>query len=87
MLTCPTPYYAGAISAAILEHAGLGDHVCLEPAELPSHARNLAERYSAASSRRALAKYVRKSPICDDQSMPRMFINEIEKMIHQSCNK
>ena len=28
VLTCPTPYYAGAISSAILEHAGLSDHIC-----------------------------------------------------------
>ena len=28
VLTCPTSYYAGAISAAILEHAGLAEHIC-----------------------------------------------------------
>ena len=38
VLTSPTRYYAGAISAAILEHAGLADHICSEPTELPSHA-------------------------------------------------
>ena len=43
VLTCPTPYYAGAISAAILEHAGLADHVCPHSAQLPSHARWLAD--------------------------------------------
>ena len=31
VLTCPTPYYAGAISGAILQHAGLADHVCSGP--------------------------------------------------------
>ena len=38
VLTSPTPYYAGTISASILEHAGLADHVCSDP-ELPKHAR------------------------------------------------
>ena len=42
VLTCPTPYYAGAISAAILQHAGLDDHVCSDPAQLPTHASWLA---------------------------------------------
>ena len=51
VLTCPTPYYAGAISAAILEHAGLADHVCSDLAQLPSHARWLAERYRTAGAR------------------------------------
>ena len=31
VLTTPTPYYAGAISSAILEHAGLADHICSDP--------------------------------------------------------
>ena len=35
VLTCPTPYYAGAISSAILQHAGLADHICSDPAQLP----------------------------------------------------
>ena len=42
VLTCPTPYYAGAISAAILQHAGLDDHVCSDPDQLPTHASWLA---------------------------------------------
>ena len=32
VLTCPTPYYSGAISAAILEHAGLAEHICPDQA-------------------------------------------------------
>ena len=68
VLTSPTPYYAGAISAAILQHAGLADHICSDPEELPGHARWLAERYRSAAARRALAKHVRQSPICDDHS-------------------
>ena len=38
VLTCPSPFYAGAISAAILQHAGLVDHIA-RPAQLPAHAR------------------------------------------------
>ena len=38
VLTCPTRYYAGAISAAILEHAGLADHICSDPDDLPMQA-------------------------------------------------
>ena len=58
VLTSPTPYYAGTISASILEHAGLADHVCSDQSDLPSHARWLAERYRTADSRRSLAEMV-----------------------------
>ena len=86
VLTCPTAYYAGAISAAILEHAGLSDHVCSDPVELPSQARWLAERYRSAAARRALALQVRESPICDDQMMPRMFVEQLQQMLRQTLN-
>ena len=86
VLTCPTAYYAGAISAAILEHAGLSDHVCSDPVELPSQARWLAERYRSAAARRALALQVRESPICDDQAMPRMFVDQLQQMLRQTLN-
>lgn len=86
VLTSPTPYYAGVISSAILEHAGLADHVCSDPAHLPSHARWLAERYRTAAARRSLAQQVRESPICDDQSMPRMFVDQLEQMLRQALN-
>tara|TARA_Y100001933_G_C18985229_1_gene558227 strand:- start:16 stop:1986 length:1971 start_codon:yes stop_codon:yes gene_type:complete len=84
VLTCPTPYYAGTISSAILEHAGLADHVCNDPAQLSSHARWLAERYRSAAARRSLARYVRQSPICDDFSMPRMFVEQLEQMLRHT---
>ena len=84
VLTCPTSYYAGAISAAILEHAGLADHVCSDPSQLPFHARSLAERYRSAAARRSLAQQVRQSPICDDRSMPRMFVEQLEIMLRQA---
>ena len=86
VLTSPTPYYAGAISSAILQHAGLADHICSDPGELPGHARWLAERYRSAAARRALAKHVRQSPICDDQFMPRMFVDQLEEMLRQKMS-
>ena len=62
VLTSPTPYYAGAISSAILEHAGLADHVCHDPNQLPSHTRWLADRYRSASARRGLrSKFVNRN--------------------------
>ena len=84
VLTCPTPYYAGAISSAILEHAGLEDHVCSDPALLPRHARWLAERYRSSASRRELALKVRQSPICDDQVMPQMFMEQLKLIIRNA---
>ena len=84
VLTCPTSYYAGAISAAILEHAGLADHICHDPDQLASHARWLAERYRSAGARKELAQHVRESPICDDKEMPRIFIEQIKHMMSHS---
>ena len=86
VLTSPTPFYAGAISSAILEHAGLADHVCPDPCQLPGHARLLAERYRSAAARRSLAEQVRQSPICDDQAMPRMFVEQLEQMLRIAMN-
>ena len=86
VLTCPTPYYAGAISSAILHHAGLADHVCYDSAQLPSHARWLSESYRTAASRRSLARKVRESPICDDRLMPLMFVDQLDQMLRQKIN-
>ena len=86
VLTCPTQYYAGTISSAILEHAGLGDHICSDPEDLPSHARWLAETYRTASARRALALKVRQSPICDDRSMPSMFVQQIKQILRNKLS-
>lgn len=85
VLTTPTPYYAGAISSAILCHAGLSDHICSDVNELASHARWLANRYHSASSRRQLALEVRNSPLCDSSSMPKMFIQQLQLMLRQKC--
>ena len=84
VLTCPTPYYAGTISSAILEHAGLTDHICLEPSNLPSHARWLARRYQSVESRKQLAQQVRQSPICDAHEMPAMFVDQLKLMIRNA---
>ena len=86
VLTSPTPYYAGTISSAILEHAGLVDHVCTDPGQLPSHARWLADRYRSSVARRQLALQVRQSAICDDQFMPSMFVDQLQQMLRQRCN-
>ena len=86
VLTSPTRYYAGAISAAILEHAGLADHICSEPTELPSHARWLAQRYRTARARKDLARQVRQSPIFDDQMMPLMFVDQLQQMLCHGLN-
>ena len=83
MLTCPTKYYAGAISAAILQHAGLADHICHDQAQLPAHARWLADRYRSSRARRELAQQVRQSPICDAEAMPRMFVEQLVVMLRQ----
>ena len=83
VLTCPTPYYAGAISAAILENACLADHICRDPAQLPAHARWLADKYRSSSARRELARQVRQSPICDADAMPRMFVEQLMSMLRQ----
>jgi len=83
VLTCPTPYYAGAISAALLENAGLGDHICRAPNDLSSQARWLTDRYQSAESRRELAETVRSSAVCDSDYMPRMFIEQLQLMLRQ----
>ena len=41
----------------------------------------LAERYRSAAARRALAKQVRQSPICDDRLMPSMFVEQLQLML------
>jgi len=83
VLTCPTPYYAGAISAALLQNAGLADHICRDPSDLSSQARWLTDRYKSVASRRELAETVRSSAVCDTDVMPRMFIKQLQLMLHQ----
>ena len=83
VLTCPTSYYAGAISAAILEHAGLAEHICSDTDQLPAHARWLADRYRSRNARLRLALQVRQSPICDGEATPRIFVENLLLMLRQ----
>ena len=81
VLSCPNHLYAGAISAAILELAGLHEMVCEQPEELPRAAAALCHRYSSADSRRDLARRVRSGPICDIIATPRLFAEQIAQML------
>ena len=81
VLSCPNHLYAGAISAAILEQAGLDFMICDDPAELPHKAKELAIRYRSANARRELAQYIRNSAICDINHTPKKFANQLLKML------
>ena len=59
------------------------DHICRDPAQLPAHARWLADRYRTSRARRDLAQQVRQSPICDAEAMPRMFVEQLLSMLRQ----
>ena len=84
VLSCPNHLYAGAISAAILEHAGLNEMVCDQPSELPQKARELCRRYATARARRDLAQRVRSSAVCDTEAMPAMFAEQLTAMLRRS---
>lgn len=81
VLTCPNHLYAGAISAAILETAGLPEMVCEHPSDLPRHAAQLLNRYRTAQARRQFATSVRSSPLCDTTATPRMFAADLAEML------
>ena len=81
VLTCPNHLYAGAISAAILEQANLGEMVCEQPDQLPSKAAALCRQYATAAARRQLAQRVRASAICDTEATPRLFADAIGHML------
>jgi predicted O-linked N-acetylglucosamine transferase (SPINDLY family) len=81
VLTCPNHLYAGAISAALIEQAGFSDWVVEDPAELAPRAAVLAARYRTAASRRELAEQVRCSPVCDSETMPAMFADQLGLML------
>ena len=84
VLSCPNHLYAGAISAAILEHAGLNEMVCEHPSDLPQKARELCRRYASAKARRELAQRVRSSAVCDTEAMPAMFAEQLTAMLRRS---
>ena len=83
VLSCPNHLYAGAISAAILEHAGLSEMVCEHPEELPEKAKELCRRYASAEARRQLARRVRASAVCDTRGMPAMFAQQLSLMLRR----
>ncbi|MEB3235126.1 MAG: hypothetical protein VKM98_06845 [Cyanobacteriota bacterium] len=81
VLTCPNHLYAGAISAAILEHAGLAAMVCEQPEQLPAMAQQLCRQYASAAARRELAGQIRRSAICDTTAMPQQFAAQLGAML------
>ncbi len=84
VLTVPNHLYAGAISAAILEQAGLSEMVCERQEELPTLAQRLCRQYASAKARRALAAKVRSSAVCDTTEMPKMFAEQLGEMLRQA---
>ena len=85
VLTSPNHLYAGAISAAILEQAGLEFMICEDPNQLPHKAKELCARYRSAGARRELAQHVRNTAICDTKKTPKAFAKQLLKMLkHQS---
>jgi len=83
VLTSPNSLYAGAISAAILEQAGLSEFVCEDPDQLPDKALELCHRFQTAGARRDLATYVRNSVLCDEKQMPAMFAEQLKLMLRR----
>ena len=85
VLTSPNHLYAGAISAAILEQAGLEFMICEDPNQLPHKAKELCALYRSAGARRELAQHVRNTAICDTKKTPKAFAKQLLKMLkHQS---
>lgn len=83
VLSSPNNLYAGAISAAILEHVGLEEMVCEHPRDLPGKARELCRQYTSAAARRQLAARVRNSAVCDTRGMPAMFAKQLGLMLRR----
>jgi len=86
VLTCPNKLYAGAISAALLDHAGLSHLVCSSEAELATYAQRIYQEYSTVSSRRILAKNIRSSPLCSPDIVARNFSNALSTMLRSKRN-
>ena len=80
VLTCPNDLYAGAISAALLEHLGFNDWIAEEPSQLTEKASLLLDRYKSANARLELAKQVRSSSLCDSNMIPRVFSQQLIEM-------
>lgn len=80
VLTCPNHLYAGAISAALLEHLGFNDWIAEEPSQLTEKASMLLNRYQTAEARFQLANEIRSSPLCDKNIIPCIFSNQLLEM-------
>lgn len=81
VLTCPNNLYAGAISAALLDHAGLSHLVCPSETELTKYAQYIYQEYSSISSRRALAKTIRSSSLCSPSIVASNFSHGLSTML------
>ena len=80
VLTCPNKLYAGAISAALLEHLGFSEWIAEEPSQLVEKALMLLNRHKSADARMKLAHHVRSSSLCDTDLIPSEFSKQIIEM-------
>jgi len=88
VLTQPNVLYAGAISAALLEAAGLPDGIVSSESDLVPAATRLLQQYRQPQQRRALARRIRQGPLCAVDSMPQRFaveLGEMLKLATQTC--
>lgn len=88
VLTQPTALYAGAISAALLEAAGLAEGIVSSESDLVPAATRLLQHYGQPQQRRALARRIRQGPLCAVDSMPQRFAAELGEMLKlatQTC--
>ena len=80
---CPTPYYAGAISAAILEMLAFPTTFAATKHSCQLMLAGWRIATVVVRARRELAQQVRQSPICDAEAMPRMFVEQLVSMLRQ----
>ena len=83
VLTCPTLTTPGLFLLQFFSMLASSITFASDPAQLPAHARWLADRYRTSHARRDLAMQVRQSPICDAEAMPRMFVEQLLSMLRQ----
>ena len=81
VITSPNKLYAGSISAAIIEQLGFSEWIAESEDDLPSKAMSIAQDYHSIHSRFQLASIVRNSAICDSENIPRIFAEELVKML------
>ena len=83
VLTCPTSYYAGAISAAILGTRAL---LNIFAVTLTSCQRQLVgwQIVTVVATHGCVLLRVRQSPICDGEATPRIFVENLLLMLRRS---